>query len=329
MQQAGRGGDTVRLLVRDEARAEPLTRLGAQAVAGELRDGADVRKAVDGVDAVVNIAASFRGVPDEEAWAVNRDAALDLGRAAVEAGVHRFVQVSTNLVYGAGRGRPAVEDDQPLSGGRHPGAAYPDSKWAAETGLLALDGLDVRIGRLAFVYGEGDPHLAQVVRWAEGWAGHKRLQMVHHADVGQGLLRLLYAPAWPAGPTTSPTTRRSAASNCSGSTASSRPPRPPTARSRTPGTASSPPPASATSWASARSTPRSGPRATRARCSGQRGGPRMIWPYRSAASAMTSWEISKPSGRGADLSRPAWRNMPSMPPGVQIISRSAVSEVIR
>ncbi|MEW1859396.1 NAD-dependent epimerase/dehydratase family protein [Streptomyces sp. NBC_00669] len=194
MQQAGRGGDTVRLLVRDEARAEPLTRLGAQAVAGELRDGADVRKAVDGVDAVVNIAASFRGVPDEEAWAVNRDAALDLGRAAVEAGVHRFVQVSTNLVYGAGRGRPAVEDDQPLSGGRHPGAAYPDSKWAAETGLLALDGLDVRIGRLAFVYGEGDPHLAQVVRWAEGWAGHKRLQMVHHADVGQGLLRLLYAP---------------------------------------------------------------------------------------------------------------------------------------
>ncbi|WP_328461418.1 NAD-dependent epimerase/dehydratase family protein [Streptomyces sp. NBC_00448] len=193
MQQAGRGGDTVRLLVRDEARAEPLTRLGAEAVAGELRDGADVRKAVDGVDAVVNIAASFRGVPDEEAWAVNRDAALDLGRAAVEAGVHRFVQVSTNLVYGAGRGRPAVEDDQPLSGGRHTGAAYPDSKWAAETGLLALDGLDVRIGRLAFVYGEGDPHLAQVVRWAEEWAGHQRLQMVHHADVGQGLLRLLYA----------------------------------------------------------------------------------------------------------------------------------------
>ncbi len=94
LHRAGRA-DGVRLLVRDEARAEPFTRLGARAVTGELRDGGDVRKAVAGVDAVVNIAASFRGVPDEESWAVNRDAALDLGRAALEAGVRRFVQVST------------------------------------------------------------------------------------------------------------------------------------------------------------------------------------------------------------------------------------------
>ncbi|BBA95958.1 putative NAD-dependent epimerase/dehydratase [Actinacidiphila reveromycinica] len=195
MQRAGRGDDTVRVLVRDEARAEPFTRLGAEAVVGELRDGADVRRAVEGVDAVVNVAASFRGVPDEEVWAVNRDAALDLGRAAVEAGARRFVQVSTNRVYGAGRGRPALEDDGPLAGNsRLPGTAYPDSKWAAETGLLALDGLDLRIGRLAFVYGEGDPHLDNALPWAKAWPGHQRLQMVHHADVGQALLRLLYVP---------------------------------------------------------------------------------------------------------------------------------------
>lgn len=124
---------SVRLLVRDETRAEPLTRLGARAVTGELRDTGDIRRAVAGVDAVVNIAASFRGVPDEEAWAINRDAALDLGRAALEAGVGRFVQVSTNLVYGAGRGRPAVEDD-----GARPDTprwgAYPASKREAEDG---------------------------------------------------------------------------------------------------------------------------------------------------------------------------------------------------
>ncbi|WP_435128111.1 NAD-dependent epimerase/dehydratase family protein [Actinacidiphila sp. bgisy144] len=194
LERAGRGGDTVRVLVRDQARAEPFTKLGAQAVVGELRQGADLRRAVDGVDAVVNVAAAFRGVPDEEAWAVNRDAALDLGRAAVEAGARRFVQVSTNRVYGAGRGRPAVEDDGPLAGSHLAGSAYPDSKWAAETGLLALDGLDLRVGRLAFVYGEGDPHLVNAVPWAREWPGHRRLQMVHHADVGQALLRLLYAP---------------------------------------------------------------------------------------------------------------------------------------
>ncbi|MEV6011334.1 NAD(P)-dependent oxidoreductase [Streptomyces sp. NPDC051976] len=191
----GAPADTVRVLVRDAARAEPLARLGAEAVTGELRDAGDVAKALAGVDGVVNIAAAFRGVPDDEAWAVNRDAALGLGRAALDAGVTRFVQVSTNLVYGAGRGRPAVEDDAPIPGSPMWGA-YPESKHEAERGLLALhreEGLDVRVGRLAFVYGEGDPHLAQSMRWAAGWAAHQRLQMVHHADVAQGLLRVLYA----------------------------------------------------------------------------------------------------------------------------------------
>lgn len=188
--------DTVRVLVRDAARAEPLVRAGAQAVVGELREAADVRKAVEGVDAVVNIAASFRGVPDEECWAVNRDAAIALGEAAVDAGVTRFVQVSTNLVYGTGHGRPAVEDDGPVPGGEMWGA-YPASKKEAEDRLLALhrdSGLDVRVARLAFVYGEGDPHLANSLRWAAHWAAHTRLQMVHHADVAQGVTRVLYAP---------------------------------------------------------------------------------------------------------------------------------------
>lgn len=189
-------GDAVRVLVRDEERGAPAAALGAQVAVGELRDPEAVRKALAGVDTVLNIAAAFRGVPDEEAWAVNRDAALELGRGAVEAGAGRFVQVSTNLVYGAGRGRPAVEDDEPLPGSPMWGA-YPASKSEAEQGLLALHrehGLDVRIGRLAFVYGEGDPHLAQSLRWAGGWAGHQRLTMVHHADVAQGLFRLLRAP---------------------------------------------------------------------------------------------------------------------------------------
>ena len=189
-------GDTVRVLVRDEERGAPFAALGAEVAVGELREEASVHKALTGADAVVNMAAAFRGVPDEEAWAVNRDAALNLGRAALEAGAGRFVQVSTNLAYGVGRGRPLVEDDEPLPGGPMWGA-YAASKAAAEEGLLALHrghGLDVRIGSLAFVYGEGDPHLAQSLRWAGHWAGHQRLQMVHHADVAQGLLRLLFAP---------------------------------------------------------------------------------------------------------------------------------------
>ncbi|GGM93743.1 NAD-dependent epimerase/dehydratase family protein [Streptomyces fuscichromogenes] len=189
------GDERVRVLVRDAARGEPFAALGAEVVVGDLRDEEALSKAVVGADAVVNVAAAFRGVPDEEAWAVNRDAAVALGRAALSAGVRRFVQVSTGNVYGSGRGRPLTEDDESRPGGALWGA-YPESKAAAERELLALaGGMEVRIGRLPFVYGEGDPHIANALPWAARWAPEQRLQMAHHADVGQGLLRLLYAPA--------------------------------------------------------------------------------------------------------------------------------------
>ncbi|MFE5889284.1 NAD-dependent epimerase/dehydratase family protein [Streptomyces sp. NPDC056462] len=188
-----RAGERVRVLVRDAARGEPFAELGAEVVVGDLRDTESLGKAVAGVDAVVNVAASFRGVPDEEARAVNRDAAVELGRAALAAGVRRFVQVSTGLVYGTGRGRPLTEDDESRPGGAMWGA-YPESKAAAERELLALEGMDVRVGRLPFVYGEGDPHLAQSLMWAKNWAATQRLHMGHHADVAQGLLRILHAP---------------------------------------------------------------------------------------------------------------------------------------
>ncbi|MCT9076860.1 NAD-dependent epimerase/dehydratase family protein [Streptomyces fulvoviolaceus] len=188
-----RPGERVRVLVRDEARGERFAELGAEVVLGDLRDTETLGKAVAGVDAVVNVAAAFRGVPDEEAWAVNRDAAVELGRAALASGVRRFVQVSTGLVYGLGRGRPLTEEDEIRPGGAMWGA-YGESKAAAERELLALDGLDVRVARLPFVYGEGDPHLAQSLMWAANWAATQRLQMGHHADVAQGLLRILHAP---------------------------------------------------------------------------------------------------------------------------------------
>jgi nucleoside-diphosphate-sugar epimerase len=118
---------------------------------------------------------------------------VELGRAALAAGVERFVQVSTGLVYGTGRGRPVTEDDESRPGGGMWGA-YPESKAQAERELLTMDGLDVRVARLPFVYGEGDPHLAQSLMWAGTWAATQRLHMGHHVDVAQGLLRILHAP---------------------------------------------------------------------------------------------------------------------------------------
>ncbi|MFG3252501.1 NAD-dependent epimerase/dehydratase family protein [Streptomyces sp. NPDC048172] len=187
-------GEQVRVLVRDAARGERFAGLGAEVLVGDLRDTEALAKATAGADAVVNVAAAFRGVPDEEARAVNRDAAIELGRAAVASGVRRFVQVSTGLVYGEGRGRALVEDDETVPGS-HMWGAYPESKWEAERALGELDGLDdLRIGRLPFVYGDGDPHLDNVMEWAPHWPAMQRLHMGHHVDVAQALRRLLYAP---------------------------------------------------------------------------------------------------------------------------------------
>jgi nucleoside-diphosphate-sugar epimerase len=179
----------VRILVRDAGRAEPLHERGAEVVTGDLRDEDTRKTAVNGVDAVAHLGAAFRGVPDDEAVAVNEAATVALALASLEAGVPRFVYASTNLVYGPGRGRPAREDDIPA-----PTGAYPTSKAAAEQALRDLHrdrGLGIRIVRFAFVYGEGDPHLAESLMWARQWPAHKRLHMVHHADVGQALVRAI------------------------------------------------------------------------------------------------------------------------------------------
>jgi nucleoside-diphosphate-sugar epimerase len=82
---------------------------------------------------------------------VNDTATVELARAAVAAGVDRFVFTSTNLVDGPGRGRPARESDDPA-----PNGTYTESKAAAEEALPALarsDGLGLSVVRLAFVYG--------------------------------------------------------------------------------------------------------------------------------------------------------------------------------
>jgi nucleoside-diphosphate-sugar epimerase len=40
-------------------------------------------------------------------------------------------------------------------------------------------------------YGDGDPHLAESLHWARDWPLHKRLHLIHHADVGQALIRAI------------------------------------------------------------------------------------------------------------------------------------------
>ncbi|MFI7118826.1 NAD-dependent epimerase/dehydratase family protein [Amycolatopsis sp. NPDC049868] len=186
-----RQDERVRVFVRDPGKAAGL---GAEVFVGDLREAESRERALDGMDAVVHLGAVFRGDSDAEVAAVNNQATVELAEAAAKAGVERFVHVSTTLVYGAGRGRPARETDEPAPSRDF--GAYPPSKAEAEKLLLDLHrtaGLPLRIARLAYVYGEGDPHLAESPRFVRDWPPHKRFHLVHHADVGEALLGLLRA----------------------------------------------------------------------------------------------------------------------------------------
>jgi len=180
-----RRGDRVRALVREPRRATELG-LDVELVKGDLLDEASLAAAVRGVDAVIHCAAFFRGATPEEAHAVNDVGTRHLGAAARAANVERFVFMSTIHVYGPNAG-PRVGEDSPCE----PVDAYPVSKLAAERALFAQEGLDVRVLRLPFVYGDGDPHIQEVVPMMRSFDPKQRMSIAHHADVAQAVERIL------------------------------------------------------------------------------------------------------------------------------------------
>ncbi len=187
-------GYDVSILVRDVIKATDLVGLGASAVIGDLYEAATLPPAVAGMDAVIHLAALFRTFTDNEGIVkTNREGSIALAQAAHGAGVKRFVFTSTSNVYGSGYRRPAREDEQvDINDPR----AYPGSKIAAERELIVMQqnlGFDVRILRLGFVYGDKDPHIAEIIPYIKKLKMHSgsRMHMVHHLDVAQALILLL------------------------------------------------------------------------------------------------------------------------------------------
>jgi len=155
---------------------------GAIAVDGDILDEASLPRAVEGVSAIVHLAAVFRTPDTDLIWRVNLEGTRNL-LAAAKAHVPqaRFIMASTSNVYGAGRLRPGREDDAV-----DPEQAYPASKVVAEKELRE-SGLNGSILRLGFVYGEGDGHLESMPRLAVMMKLHpaNRLSLIHHRDVAK------------------------------------------------------------------------------------------------------------------------------------------------
>ena len=175
-----KAGLDCRALVRQGRKVPP----GIVAIEGDLFDQASLARAVEGVEAIIHLAAVFRTQDVDLIWKSNLEGAQNLITAAqAHAGPARFILASTSNVYDRRSARPARESD--VVG---PEQAYPASKVAAEEAVKA-SGLNWSIIRFPFVYGDADGHLETLPHHVEGFGFHPghRMSTIHHRDIATAM----------------------------------------------------------------------------------------------------------------------------------------------
>lgn len=187
----GAAGFIGRRLIRSGEQALVRRPMGLESErVGDLLNFASLVRACEGVETVFHCASLADALAGdaEDQWRVNVEGTRNLLAAAVEAGVKRFVFLSSIKAM-AEPGSECVGEDWP----GEPSTAYGQSKRAAEEAVLeagAKYGMHVVNLRLAPVYGAGSRgnlwRLAQAVR--RGWfprlpQTHNRRSIVHVQDV--------------------------------------------------------------------------------------------------------------------------------------------------
>lgn len=177
-------------LVEAGLNCRALTRGGKEAPAGvtaveaDLLDPASLMRAVEGVSAIIHLAAVFRTPDTDLIWKSNLEGTRNV-IAAVKAHAPeaRLILASTSNVYDADSPRPGREGDA-----ADPQQAYPASKLAAENALRE-SGLNWSIQRFGFVYGDKDGHLEELPRLVASFKMHpaQRMSMVHHLDIATAM----------------------------------------------------------------------------------------------------------------------------------------------
>jgi nucleoside-diphosphate-sugar epimerase len=165
-------GNRVRALVRPGNPLGPrLEQRSVDVVYGDVRDGAVIHQATEGVDVVFHCAAV---VTDWGPWKLFEEVTIkgseNVCTAARECGVGRLVYVSTNDVFGPDETR-VLDESCPFQSWKEP---YPDAKIQAEKHAWEIHrqhGLPLTIVYPCWVYGEGDrtfvPLLADAIRKRE------------------------------------------------------------------------------------------------------------------------------------------------------------------
>lgn len=144
-------GASVRVIARTPEKASALRELGATVVQADLTDAHSLRAAVEGCTTVFHVAVDYTTVAKQ--MRVNVDGTRYLAQASADAGVARFVHVSTLAVYNH-RVRGIVTESAPLANSSYP---YALTKVAGERTLVDVStrrGLPYTIIRPGMIYGE-------------------------------------------------------------------------------------------------------------------------------------------------------------------------------
>jgi nucleoside-diphosphate-sugar epimerase len=143
-------------------------------------------RAVENADLIVHAAGITRAWREQDYHSVNAEGTRRLASAAIEAGVRRFVLISSLAARGP--------DDMTKDGRDHPESAYGLSKLEAEARLRGLDEqMETVALRPAAVYGPRDTDLLPLFKMAQrGWlalpSGTNLLQPVYAEDVASAAL---------------------------------------------------------------------------------------------------------------------------------------------
>lgn len=157
-------------------------------IKGDLFDAQALQDSVEGVFAIIHLAAVFRSPDNSLIWKTNFDGTKNLIEAAKKYAPNaRFVLASTAHVYSMDNPHPGREDDI-----INPEHAYPASKVAAELALKD-SGLNWSVLRFPFVYGDGDGHLEDLPKHVvqAKWHPAMRMSTIHHLDIFKALTMAL------------------------------------------------------------------------------------------------------------------------------------------
>ncbi|HLL78866.1 MAG TPA: NAD-dependent epimerase/dehydratase family protein [Ktedonobacteraceae bacterium] len=189
-------GDEVRAMVRPVEDASRLKKLpGVEVVQGDLTDAASLKRAVQGVQVVYNVAAKTGPWGLEKDYnAINVWGVADLITAAMEAGAQRIVHTSSITVYGHHL-HGLVTEDHPYHAEDNP---YSRTKIAGEKLILDMvkeRGAPVVVVRPAWIYGPRDNasfgRFVALIDSGKGFIignGRNILPVVYVRDVAQGLI---------------------------------------------------------------------------------------------------------------------------------------------